>query len=416
MSALAMTTIAALALTGCTPQSKESAEQYRATIAAVPGVIEVSMTTSTPLPFTVQVGVVAVVPAEEEVLDELVRVACAEKPNASVQFTVVVRVDDDEVQTSAGSACPLIERDVIGIATAISTLGLSGGANVQVRSLSDGGARVEISMTTDDGRVYETLAVAETVAQRLEAEERLALSARGLRLPTEDPATVAQRIADLRAVDALFPLESVVYEETGVVATLAADQGDPKVAVVTAGTLLRASPSGLWRDVDVAIVPPGGGSANGAGPAGVRLVSWIDRELGLEATGSNGVVHVQVGEIGELVAASEQISANNPEGLDVAFTMQASGTKPAFRVDSSDRVALDASSNPYPRWAEWWQSFADTGMVDIVEVGHEGLSVWLHQDVYDDQDKIERVDRIASQIAEDAGLEWYRVNNRYTEL
>jgi len=405
------------ALTGCIPQVRDDAERYEEILADVPGVIDVTMTVSTPLPFTVQASVDAVVPDDQDVVDALVDAACGARPNATIDLDLIVRADSVDVGSTVGGACPEIEQDLVGIASSIRDLDLSSPVAVELAERGDDLIAVEFGDDVFLGT--DILDAADAVATRLDAP-RTSIDSPTLQLPAESTETVVQRLADLRTIDRSVPITGATLIGDGLVLSL--DEADDEAGVDADTTAevesqLRDLSSGLWTDLDIEITDGVGailsGASTGAGPAGVRLVTWISEELGLYAVATGSVVDVQVDDIQTIVSASEQIAAHNPDGMRVTFSIF---TEPTFSVSPQDEIVLSPEDNPYPEWVAWWQELADTGEIGSVEVGSEGLSVWLRADLILDEDAKARVDAVVSRIARDAGLDWYRVNNRTTAL
>lgn len=404
VASLVAVAVGALALTSCAPQSRDAVDDYQRVLSAVPGVIDVSVGISTPLPFTVQASVEAVIPADVDVLDALITAACAEQPNASVRFDLVVRDGGVDVRSAAGEDCPEVTHDVVAIAADAGASTSIPDVRIDIADRLEGATQVEITDYADLLDVADVLPLADIVVAHLDVA-RVSVDADDVELPMEDQNTVAQRIADLRTVAEMIPIEEVALSSDGLVLTIA-ETGAAQASVVEA--TLRDLPSMLWTDVDIAVTGATDAPGADAGPDGTRLVTWIQDELGLAATATSDTVSVRVDDIDALVEAAESIAARNDAGLRVVFLMDGDT---AFRVSGMDRFILTASDNPYPRWAEWWQEFADTGEVSSVEVGHEGLSVWLNDGVEADQRLQDRIGKIAARIATDAGLSWYRVNN-----
>lgn len=417
MPTTAVILIGVLALTGCMPQVRGDAERYEKILADVPGVIDVSMTVSTPLPFTVQASVDAIVPADQDVVDALVDAACGARPSATIHLDLVVRADSVDVGSSVGGACPEIEQDLVGIASSIRDLDRSSAVAVELAERGDDLIAVEFG---DDVLLgAEILDAADAVVTRLDAPTA-SVDSPTLQLPAEPTETVVQRIADLRTIDQSVPIAGATLIGDGLVLSL--DEADDEAgadadATAEVESQLRDLPSGLWTDLDIEITDGVGailgGASTGAGPAGVRLVTWISEELGLFAVATGSVVDVQVDDVQTITVASEQIAAHNPDGVRVTFS---TFTEPSFSVSPQDETVLSLDDNPYPEWVGWWQELADTGEVGSVEVGREGLSVWLRSDLILDEEAKARVDAVVSRIARDAGLDWYTVNNRTTAL
>ncbi|SJN42685.1 hypothetical protein FM104_12170 [Microbacterium esteraromaticum] len=92
--ALAAICTLSLGLTACA-QSEEDVDAYRDALAGVPGVIDVTASVQRPLPFTTTASMKVTIPADEKVLDAVVKAACGQvqMATASVYFEFHVKAD-----------------------------------------------------------------------------------------------------------------------------------------------------------------------------------------------------------------------------------------------------------------------------------------------------------------------------------